>query len=213
MKPLGSEKTGTVRRKFRRRQSRKTASISGPARGPKFPTWVITKESFTLWLFEKSRKSNPKNGFIFEAENVSRKWKNLEKKLKKASPKPHLGPYLTQVGVALKWAKYLRHEAARKSRDVLWLNLDETSVPVVMLKQRGTMKKMSKKIAWRFATKYKANMEETRMCFTLVGVICSDPNIQPLLPQVIFLSGKHATWAFMEEVWPNLPQNVYVQRK
>ena len=60
---------------------------------------------------------------------------------------------------------------------------------------------------------YKAKHEETRMCFTLVGVICSDPNIQPLLPQVIFLSEKQATWAFMDEIWQHLPPNVYVKRK
>ena len=117
------------------------------------------------------------------------------------------------MGVALKWAKYLRHEAARKSRDVLWLNLDETSIPVVMLRQRGTMKKVLKKIAWRQSCKIKANMEETRMCFTLVGVICSDPLIQPLLPQVMFLSSKHANWNLMNEIWQNLPPNVYVKRK
>ena len=115
--------------------------------------------------------------------------------------------------MALKWAKYLHQEARRKRKEILWLNLDETSVPVVMLRARGTLKKVPRKIAWRHQTKVKANLAETRMCFTLVAIICSDPNIQPLLPQVMFISEKHATWSLMREIWANLPPNVFVKRK
>ena len=115
--------------------------------------------------------------------------------------------------MALKWAQYLHREAYRKRKEILWLNLDETSVPVVMLKARGTLKQTNKKIAWRHQTKVKASHQETRMCFTLVAVICSDPYIQTLLPQVIFISEKHANWTLMEEIWQNLPPNVFVKRK
>ena len=83
-----------------------------------------------------------------------------------------------EVTVAIKWAQYLHREADRKRKDVLWLNLDETSVPVVMLKSRGTLKRTSKKIAWRYQAKVKASYTETRMCFTLVAVICTDPPSQ-----------------------------------
>ena len=93
------------------------------------------------------------------------------------------------------------------------MNLDETSVPVVMLKARGTLKRTNKKIAWRYQTKVKASHAETRMCFTLVAVICSDPHIQTLLPQVMFISEKHANWALMQEIWQNCPPNVFVKRK
>ena len=82
-----------------------------------------------------------------------------------------------------------------------------------MLKSRGTLKRTNKKIAWRYQTKVKASYAETRTCFTLVAIICSDPHIQSLLPQVIFISEKHASWAVMEEIWANLPPNVFVKRK
>ena len=115
--------------------------------------------------------------------------------------------------MALKRAQYLHREAYRKRREILWLNLDEASVLVVMLKARGTLKRTSKKIAWRYQTKVKASYAETRMCFTLVAIICSDPHIQRLMPQVVFISEKHATWVVMQEIWQNLPPNIFVKRK
>ena len=60
--------------------------------------------------------------------------------------------------------------------------------------------------------KIKATGQEARMTFTLVALICTDPAIQRILPQVIFVSEKHITWDEMEDLWASLPNNVYLKR-
>ena len=107
----------------------------------------------------------------------------------------------------------MRSEARRKNKEVLWLNLDETSVPVMMLNTRGTIKKVFKKIRWRYPITIRGSLQDARACFTYVAIICNVPEIQALLPQVIFVSDKQCSWDRMEEIWADLPNNIFVKRK
>ena len=50
------------------------------------------------------------------------------------------------------------------------------------------------------------------MCFTHVGIICDRPEIQPLLPQVIFVASKTLRLAEWWSLLQNLPKNVDVKR-
>jgi hypothetical protein len=50
------------------------------------------------------------------------------------------------------------------------------------------------------------------MFFTHVAIICNKPEIQPLLPQVIFVGAKSITEAEWVDVTSNLPRNVYIKR-
>ena len=82
-----------------------------------------------------------------------------------------------------------------------------------MLNTRGTIKKVFKKIRWRYPVKIRGSLQDARACFTYVAIICNVPEIQALLPQVIFVSDKQCSWDRMEEIWAGLPNNIFVKRK
>ena len=123
-----------------------------------------------------------------------------------------MGPS-TQALFSLEWAAYLREEALRKGKEILWLNLDESNISVIMKNTRGSIKRLPKRGRWRWAAKIKAKLEHIRQTFTYVGLICSDPEIQPLLPQVILIGEKKVSWDIMNRLWEMLPNNVFLKRK
>ena len=131
-----------------------------------------------------------------------------------------MGPS-TQALFSLEWAAYLREEALRKGKEILWLNLDESNISVIMKNTRGSIKRLPKRGRWRWAAKIKAKLEHIRQTFTYVGLICSDPEIQPLLPQVILIGEKKVSWVAEVSVtfgsnsqqdFPRLPgEHMYAQ--
>ena len=92
------------------------------------------------------------------------------------------------------------------------LNLDETSVPVVFTHGKGNIVANRGKHAWRTMPRQLQSRSNVRMFFTHVAIICNKPEIQPLLPQVIFVGAKSITQAEWIDVTENLPRNVYVKR-
>ena len=113
----------------------------------------------------------------------------------------------------MQWAKYLRREAARKNKKILWLNLDESNIPVVHLNARGTLKTLPRRIACRFAPKIKASQTAERLTYTLVACISNVPAVQVALPQVILVGDKNFSWTAAENLWPQLPPNIYLRRR
>ena len=95
----------------------------------------------------------------------------------------------------------------------LLLNLDETAVPLEFTHTRGIIIKRwgGKKI--KNMPKQLANRSAVRCFFTHVAIICDDPAVQPLLPQVLFFASRHLSWKNWSEVQTGLPQNVFVRRQ
>ena len=58
-----------------------------------------------------------------------------------------------------------------------------------------------------------ANRSAVRCFFTHVAIICDDPAVQPLLPQVLFFAGRHLSWKNWTELQEALPQNVFLRRQ
>ena len=52
-----------------------------------------------------------------------------------------------------------------------------------------------------------------RCFFTHVAIICDEPALQPLLPQVLFFSSRHLSWQVWSELQASLPPNVFVRRQ
>ena len=61
--------------------------------------------------------------------------------------------------------------------------------------------------------KVNASSKDAKTSFTLCALICTDPEIQSILPQVIFVSDSHVNWEEMQLLWPILPDNVYLRRQ
>ena len=112
----------------------------------------------------------------------------------------------------MQWANHLNASAIAAGKTPLLLNLDETNVPIVYVHSRGTYVVDNASEAWRSRPKQTATKADQRMNFTCVSIICNDSSIQPILPQVIFVSEKCVT----KETWLNLcealPPNVFVKR-
>jgi len=95
----------------------------------------------------------------------------------------------------------------------LLLNLDETAVPLEFTHTRGNIitRLDGKKI--KDMPKQLASRSAVRCFFTHVAIICDDPAVQPLLPQVMCFSGRHMSWKNWTELQEALPQNVFVRRQ
>ena len=93
------------------------------------------------------------------------------------------------------------------------LNLDETAVPLEFTHVRGNLIHRSGGQKIKDLPKQKASRSAVRCFFTHVAIICDDPALQPLLPQVLFFSSRHLSWQVWSELQASLPPNVFLRRQ
>ena len=110
------------------------------------------------------------------------------------------------------WSQHLHRQCLLAGKEPIQLNLDETSVPLVFTKGKGNIVVEGGARAWRRTPVQKYTRGEQRMAFTHVGIICDRPEIQPLLPHVIFVAAKNLRLAEWTSLLQDLPSNVYVKR-
>ena len=65
----------------------------------------------------------------------------------------------------------------------------------------------------RKAARQPATRADTRRYFTLVAMICTEPELQPLLPQVMLVGDKALRKQDEAAVKASLPDNVYLLRR
>ena len=119
---------------------------------------------------------------------------------------------LLKACVMWQWSQHLHRQCLLQGKEPLLINLDETSVPVVFTGGKGNIVAVRGKHAWRTMPRQRLGRAHVRMFFTHVGIICNKPEIQPLLPQVIFVGAHTITLAEWRDLTANLPNNVYVKR-
>ena len=88
----------------------------------------------------------------------------------------------------------------------MYINLDETPVPVCFTHIRGNVIRESGKEVPRQS----ASRRDTRMYFTLIAMICSESALQALLPQIIVVGKKTLRVKDVRAVKNSLPNNVYL---
>ena len=123
---------------------------------------------------------------------------------------PPLPPF--QAFAVWRWSNYLHDQCACRGKQPLLINLDETSVPVVFAHVKGNFMVHNGRRAWRPPPRQASGKNEQRTFFTHVGLICNDPAIQPLLPQVIFVGSPGINWAEWSLLVADLPPNVFIKR-
>ena len=107
---------------------------------------------------------------------------------------------------------FLTAEARKEDRTPLLINLDETSVPFTATRRRGNMIGTKPK-TMSSATERPSiavSHQMLRAHFTHVGVICDDPAIQPLLPQVLIFNKKQITPARAKILESSLAPNMRI---
>lgn len=95
-------------------------------------------------------------------------------------------------------------------KQILWLNLDETSVAVHFLGGRGTV--VTDRTPGGLASKLgvRASKAALRGAVTHVGLICDNSTLQPLLPQVIIGNRRRFTRKLLAAVATSKPSGVHL---
>ena len=117
-----------------------------------------------------------------------------------------------QAAAVWSWCNWLTAEATRAGKTLLLLNLDETPIPLTFTHSQGNVMRLDPARAWLRAPRQQSDRAVQRSYFTHVGLICNDPAVQPLLPQVIFVGAKLMTNAAFATIQTELPGNVYVKK-
>ena len=111
------------------------------------------------------------------------------------------------------WSNYLHSLASACGSGVLHVNLDETHILVRPPARRGNAVSVAvRRHRRRKPPQRNASLGDQRLGFTLVALICDDPAVQPLLPQLL-ICGLHAlTAAQYQAMLAECPANVYLLR-
>ena len=110
------------------------------------------------------------------------------------------------------WMNWLAEKARASGKEMLLLNLDETSIPVTFTHEGGNVMLLNPTKNWHHPPRQQTTRQEQRSYFTHVGLICNDVAIQPKLPQVLFVGTQVLTQAAWAAIQAELPDNVYVKR-
>ena len=117
-----------------------------------------------------------------------------------------------QAAAVWGWCNWLTAEATRAGKTLLLLNLDETPIPLTFTHSQGNVMRLDPARAWLRAPRQQSDRAVQRSYFTHVGLICNDPAVQPLLPQVLFVGANLMTNAAFATIQTELPGNVYVKK-
>ena len=116
---------------------------------------------------------------------------------------------MSKARLFFQWISYL-HAVGYDAREALFINVDETPVPLFMGRRLG-YKKRSPGPALRQAMRVPVNIYQARHHCTVMGAICNQPEVQPLLPQIVLPNTKGAV-----RVWNRIsrsggmPLNVHI---
>ena len=104
-------------------------------------------------------------------------------------------------------------EKARiQGKTPLFLNIDETSVPLVYTHGKGNIMVLSGRRAWQMDLRQPIAHEQSRVNFTHLATICNIPAIQPKLPHIIYCSAPTLRVPDWHRICGTLPANVYLKR-
>ena len=119
---------------------------------------------------------------------------------------------IDEAAVSWAWMNHLIAAASALGKRPLLINLDETSVPLSFVHSKGNVMLLDAVKGWKRNAYQGRKRQELRSFFTHIGLICDDPAIQPLLPQVMLMSSSFLTNAQFATLQAELPNNVFVKR-
>lgn len=114
---------------------------------------------------------------------------------------------LDQVRVFFAWTDYLKSQVPA-GKQVLFINMDETSIPYAFGEQRGNIAKSSRRLGVAAVGK----KSELRGAVTHVAFITHDTTVQPKLPQIIIGNTRRFTPDLLSVMADRKPNNVVLIR-
>ena len=92
------------------------------------------------------------------------------------------------------------------------MNLDETPVQCHPNKMIGNYKRLAAHARRIGNPTRQASSKDLRVTFTHVALICNKPELQPFMPQFIFVGNDALSWTQLSDLLPLLPDNVFLRR-
>ena len=117
-----------------------------------------------------------------------------------------------QAAALWQWSNFLRAQLGPARAAPLHVNLDETHVRVRSAPLRGHGVDVKQRVRPLAPPVQAATRAETRAGFTRVALICDDPALQPVLPQVLLVSERLLSRAQHRELMQELPANIILLR-
>ena len=117
---------------------------------------------------------------------------------------------IRQANAYFQWGNYLHDQCLAQGRTPLYINLDETPIPLTFEKIRGNVAGAYKEVQ---PPRLEVPRALTRAYMTLVSCICDRPEVGHLLPHVLLIGSKQLTLANYATLKGLCPDNVYVLRK
>jgi hypothetical protein len=110
------------------------------------------------------------------------------------------------------WVNVL-HDNVPDGKKIVRLNLDETSVKMYQDTGRGYLSQKARKMKKQGPTLHrKVPRTALRTTFTHVGVVCDDPEVQKLVPQVLIMNNRALTAAAYHRILSTLPPHIKLWR-
>ena len=94
-------------------------------------------------------------------------------------------------------------------KQILHVNMDETSVPAFHGQEVGNITEWKKRGRAAEPVTF-ADRKKRRSAYTHCAFICDDPQIQPLLPQLILASEATMTVRDLTQILQHCPANVFM---
>ena len=117
------------------------------------------------------------------------------------------------MAASWQWFAYLRDHAFQ-GKDLLLLNLDETSVKFCYPPQQGLkVKRLGGTTGGRDRCMRHATRGQQRKAFTYVAIVANDAAVQPHLPQIFIMASNYYTRAEHDRIEEKLPSNVSLWRR
>ena len=126
---------------------------------------------------------DPKSGF----KKRTKKWVHFPEKIQGHSSEMTPPP---QVTLFYQWIQWL-HCSVLREREAVWLNLDESPIPLGVPTEKGYQ--MFSDAGSRRRARQPVPQSDTRSHATLVATICNRPELQPHVPQFLLTKDKRMT--------------------
>ena len=116
---------------------------------------------------------------------------------------------LSQAMRLFQWCNYLADKVPATHKQPLYANLDETPIPVCFTHMRGNVIRADR----HRAARQPATRADTRLYFSLVAIICTESELQPVMPQVMLVGDRALRKQDEAAVKASPPDNVYLLRR
>ena len=113
------------------------------------------------------------------------------------------------------WQLWNFSERQTANREVLRINLDETSCRLHYDQKRGLAVCRQRALSRAKKTEIVQDVSRGKLrgCFTLIALICDDASLQPLLPQILLGNEHIFQQRVVDELRPSLASNIHLWRR